>query len=161
MFRSRYWLNGMIPMVHTMRQLSDRVDSTLYNLTDVVATAMRTLVENQESGGYPMHQNFNLGTWNVIRSCVQQMSAQPSTVGRLLPFVLGYINASQSMLIEKGWVVRSGTTRIAGLYSGRRAGTAAFATLTGCGYCKSCSTSSAYAPPSPRHKYRWSWITWS
>jgi len=66
-----YWLNGMVALVFQLRELSDHVDSTSYNLTRVVTETLEALVATQRANGFPMHRNFNLGTWNVVRSCIQ------------------------------------------------------------------------------------------
>ena len=98
-----YWLNGVIPMVMQMRGLADRVDSTGYNLTHTVVDHMRRLVATQRQSGSPLNQNFNLGTWNVMRSSLLLMSAMPSEVDLLLPFVLSYIQAAHKRLKSEGW----------------------------------------------------------
>jgi hypothetical protein len=98
-----YWLNGVIPMVHQIRGLADRVDSTKYNLTNVTVDYMRRLVASQAAQNYPMHRQFNLGTWNVVRSCLLTASAVPSERGALLPFVINYIAAAHERLKGEGW----------------------------------------------------------
>ena len=101
--RNVNWPGGRIPMVMQMRQLADTPDSTGYNLTHTVLDYMHRLVETQHKTGFPMHQNFNLGTWNVIRSSLLLMSALPSEVDLLLPFVLDYIQAAHERLKSEGW----------------------------------------------------------
>ena len=98
-----YWLNGVIPMVMEMRGLADKVDSTGYNLTHTVVDIMRRLVDTQTQAGLPIHQNFNLGTWNVMRSSLLLMSAMPSEVDIFLPFMLSYIQAAHERLKSEGW----------------------------------------------------------
>ena len=98
-----YWLNGVIPMVFQTRALSDSVDSSGYNLTEAVIGYMRRLVQVQAKSGYPMHDNFNLGTWNVVRSCLLLTSAVPSESAGMLPFVMDYIAAAHARLKAKGW----------------------------------------------------------
>ena len=102
-----YWLNGVIPMVMQTRSLSDRVDSTGYNLTHTVVDYMRRLVATQkaqQAAGQPaIWQNFNLGTWNVVRSSILLMSAVPAETPLLLPFVLSYVKAAHQRLIDEGW----------------------------------------------------------
>jgi len=81
-------------MVMQTRSLSDRVDSTGYNLTQTVVGYMRRLVAAQKAQRAAGHanvtiwQNFNLGTWNVVRSSILLMSAVPGEIKLLLPFVL-------------------------------------------------------------------------
>ena len=74
----------MIPLAFQLRPLSDSVDSTGYNLTSVVVSYMRRLVANQHAGGFRIHDNFNLGTWNVVRSSLLLMSAAPGERALLL-----------------------------------------------------------------------------
>ena len=98
-----YWLNGVIPLAFQLRPLSDSVDATGYNLTSVVISYMRRLVANQHAGGFPIHDNFNLGTWNVVRSSLLLMSAAPGERALLLPFVMGYISAAHARLKSSGF----------------------------------------------------------
>lgn len=98
-----YWLNGVIPMVFQARELADRVDSTGYNLTHTVIDYMRRIVATQKATAYPMYANFNLGTWNIVRSALLLMSAVPTEVPTFLPFVLGYIRAAHARLKDEGW----------------------------------------------------------
>ena len=93
----------MIPLAFQLRPLSDSVDSTGYNLTSVVVSYMRRLVANQQAGGFKIHDNFNLGTWNVVRSSLLLMSAAPSERPLLLPFVLAYIEAAHARLKSDGF----------------------------------------------------------
>ena len=93
----------MIPLAFQLRPLSDSVDSTGYNLTSVVVSYMRRLVANQQAGGFQIHANFNLGTWNVVRSSLLLMSAAPSERPLLLPFVLGYLQAAHARLKSDGF----------------------------------------------------------
>lgn len=103
-----YWLNGVIPMVMQTRSLSDRVDSTGYNLTHTVVDYVRRLVATQKkqkaAGQTSIWDNFNLGTWNVVRSSILLMSAVPAETPLLLPFVLSYIQAAHQRLKNEGWV---------------------------------------------------------
>jgi hypothetical protein len=103
-----YWLNGIIPTVMQTRSLSDRVDSTGYNLTQTAVDTMRQLVATQKvlqaSGKPAIWENFNLGTWNVVRSCVLLMSAVPAESKILLPFVLSYVQAAHQRLKDMGWL---------------------------------------------------------
>ena len=54
-----------------------------------------------------MNQNFNLGTWNVVRSCLLYMSARPSVVSQFSPFIVEYVRAAQSQLLARGWMPSS------------------------------------------------------
>ena len=101
-----YWLNGVIPLAFQLRKEADRVDSTGYNLTHVVVNYMHTVLVNQRANRYGndgMDHNFNLGTWNVVRSCLLYMSARPSVVAEFAPFVVNYVRAAQRQLLSKGW----------------------------------------------------------
>jgi hypothetical protein len=103
-----YWLNGIIPTVMQTRSLSDRVDSTGYNLTHTAVVMLRKLVATQEalnaSGEPAIWESFNLGTWNVVRSSVLLMSAAPAESKVLLPFVLSYVQAAHQRLKDFGWL---------------------------------------------------------
>jgi len=68
-------LNGVILMVMQTRSLSDKVDSTGYNLTHTVVDSMRRLVAAQQEQSVPIGNLWNLGTWNVVRSSILLMSA--------------------------------------------------------------------------------------
>jgi hypothetical protein len=107
-----YWLNAMIPLVTQTRSLSDNVDKTAYNLTRVVVDSMRKVVAAQDAGVHGTWMSpgsWNLGTWNIVRSCVLLMSAVPEETALLLPFVLKYIEFTQARLKAEGWPI-SGTT---------------------------------------------------
>ena len=120
-----YWLNAMIPLVTQTRSLSDDVDTTAYNLTRVVVDSMRKVVKAQNAGvrgtwmfvgevdiGYgpqTVRGAWNLGTWNIVRSCVLLMSAVPEETALLLPFVLQYIEFSQARLKAEGWPILKST----------------------------------------------------
>lgn len=101
-----YWLNGVLPLVFQIRDLADKVDSTGYNLTAVVISQLHAILHNQRSGAYgedSLYDNWNLGTWNVVRVFLMYMSAQPESAPEFGPFVVGYIAHAQRMLLAKGW----------------------------------------------------------
>jgi hypothetical protein len=110
-----YWLNGVIPLAFQLREEADRVDATGYNLTHVIVTYMHALLANQRDGRYGddgLDANFNLGTWNVVRSCLLYMSARPAVVADFAPFVVGYVRAAQRQLLAKGWAPDSLSNRL-------------------------------------------------
>ena len=133
-----YWLNGVIPMVMQTRSLSDRVDSTGYNLTRTVVDYMRRLVAAQKAqraaGQAAIWQNFNLGAWNVVRSSILLMSAVPAETPLLLPFVLSYIQAAHQRLKDEGWApVSYGKIPLAG---GTICTDETSGSIAGGGYCR-------------------------
>ena len=60
-----YWLNGVIPLAFQLRPVSDRVDSTGYNLTGTIDSYMHTLLANQRADNYSMYKMWSLGSWCV------------------------------------------------------------------------------------------------
>ena len=70
---------------------------------------MRRLVASHKAqkaaGQVAIWQNFNLGTWNVVRSSILLMSAVPAETPLLLPFVLSYIQAAHQRLKDEGWAI--------------------------------------------------------
>lgn len=71
-----YWLNGEVPLAYM--GLTDELETEMgsYNLTAVVEWYLHRLLSEQAKHRNPMYSNFNLGTWNVIRSLQLWMSAR-------------------------------------------------------------------------------------
>ena len=52
-------------------------------MTAVVISQLHAILHNQHSGAYgedSLYDNWNLGTWNVVRVFLMYMSAQPESV---------------------------------------------------------------------------------